>query len=83
MKEATVNEGHDTHPDERVMFLRALMQEDASIDLDILKFGNDAWAIHGVFPYDGEVPMAVFDSYAEAKQALDEVCGPWRPLRGA
>jgi hypothetical protein len=62
--------------DERVAFLRTLMEEDASVDLDILKYGDDAWAIHGVFPYEGEVPMAVFGSYDEAKRALDEVCRP-------
>jgi hypothetical protein len=66
----------ETDADERVSFLRTLMQEDGAVDLDILKYGNDAWAIHGVFPYDGEVPMAVFDSYDEAKRALDAVCRP-------
>ena len=73
---APSNATHETDADERIAFLRTLMQEDASVDLDILKYGNDAWAIHGVFPYDGEVPMAVFDSYDEAKRALDEVCRP-------
>jgi len=68
-----MNQRHDAQSGEQVLFLRTLMQENASIDLNVAKFGS-SWAIHGVFPYDGEEPMAVFDSYAEAKQVLDEVC---------
>ena len=43
---------------------------------DVLEIGNDTWAIHGVLPYDGEVPIAVFHTYDEAKHVLDDVRGP-------
>lgn len=60
-------------------FLRALLDENASIDLDVLQTGEGEWVIHGVFPFDGEVPMAVFATRDEAQQVLDEVCG-FRPI---
>ena len=78
--ETAMNEPLNKHADQ-LEFLRAFVSENASIDYDVLKYGNDAWAIHGRFPYDGETPLAVFETFAEAKQALDDICGPWRPLR--
>jgi hypothetical protein len=78
-----VNGAFGMSTDEKVVFLRELLSENASIDLDVVNFGNDAWAIHGLFPYDGEVPMAVFDSYAAATQALQQVCGVTLPLHDA
>jgi hypothetical protein len=69
----------DHHADQ-LQFLRELLQENASIECDILKWGSDNWAIHGVFPYDGEVPMAVFDTYEEAQRALNEVRGITPPM---
>jgi hypothetical protein len=60
-------------------FLRALLEEHASIDLDVIEIRQGAWVIHGNFPYDGEEPMAVFDTRAEAQRVLDEVCG-FRPI---
>jgi hypothetical protein len=71
-----VNETHDSQPDEQVLSLRALLHENVSIDLNLVKFGSDSWAIHGGVPYDGEEPLAVFGSYAEARRVLDEVCRP-------
>jgi hypothetical protein len=65
---------------DQLQFLRVLLQENASIDRDVLEFGNDGWAIHGVFPYDGDVPMAVFATYDEARQTLDEVRGITPPM---
>jgi hypothetical protein len=56
-------------------FLRALLSENAYIDLNVLEIREGAWVIHGDFPYDGEVPMAVFSTQAEAQRVLDEVCG--------
>jgi hypothetical protein len=73
-----MNDTHDRA--DQLEFLRVLLQENASIECDILKWGNDSWAIHGVFPYDGEVPMAVFDTYDEAQQALNEARGVRPPL---
>ena len=59
----------------QLQFLRELLTENAWIDGDVVELAQDTWAIHGVFPYDGEVPMAVFDTYVEAKYVLDEVRG--------
>jgi hypothetical protein len=66
-------EPHETHADDQLEFLRALLDERAFIDDDVLEFGTNGWAIHGVIPYDGEVPMAVFGTYNEARHVLDEL----------
>jgi hypothetical protein len=73
-----MNEPRERQSDRQAEFLREVMQENASIDADIVAFGNGSWAIHGMFPYDGEVPLAVFETYDEARQVLDEVCGTTR-----
>jgi hypothetical protein len=70
-----MKEPRDRHSEEQVEFLRAVLEEHTSIDGDVLEVGVETWAIHGVVPYDGESPLAVFDSYDEAKAVLDEV---WR-----
>lgn len=61
-----MNEPHDKHSDRQRRFLRELLEENALIDDDVLEIGNDTWAIHGFFPYEGEVQMAMFDTYDEA-----------------
>jgi hypothetical protein len=64
---------HDD-PDRQLQFLRALLEENAWIDGDVVEIGcDDAWAIHGVIPYDGEVLMAEFDTYDQANHVLDQV----------
>jgi hypothetical protein len=73
-----MNQSPDHHTSQ-LEFLRDLVQENASIDLDVIEFGPSAWAIHGRFPYDGEVPMAVFDTYDEARQVLEQICGSAGP----
>jgi hypothetical protein len=67
------------HPDGQLRFLRGLLEVNASIDGDVLEIGEDTWAIHGVIPVDGEVLMAEFHTYDEARRALDEVRGAARP----
>ena len=59
----------------QLQFLRELLTENAWIDGDVVELAKDTWAIHGVFPYDGEVPMGVVDTYVVAKYVLDEVRG--------
>ena len=73
-----MNERPDRHSDRQLQFLRELLAENASIDCFVLEMAKDTWAIHGVFPYGGEVPMAVFDTYDEAMHVLDEVRGAAR-----
>ena len=59
--------------DRRVLFLQELKEENASIHESILYVGYDIWAIHGIIAVDGDVLMAEFESYEQAKTALDEV----------
>ena len=63
-------------PDDQLQFLLDLVYENASIAGDVLQLEENLWAIHGYFPADGEVLMAEFTSYAQAKLALDAL-----PLR--
>jgi hypothetical protein len=59
--------------DRRVHLLQELAEENASIHGNVLYIGYDIWAIHGIIPVDGDVLMAEFESYDQAKTALDEV----------
>jgi hypothetical protein len=63
-----MNDSPDKHRERQLEFLRELLIENASIDGDVLEISKDMWAIHGVIPVDGEVLMAEFDTYDEAKQ---------------
>jgi hypothetical protein len=59
--------------DRRVEFLQELVEENAWIQGSVLYVGYDIWAIHGIIAVDGDVLMAEFESYDQAKSALDEV----------
>ena len=72
-----MNEPCDTRSDDQLQFLRELLEEGASIDGDVFEIAEDTWIVHGVAGYDGEIPMAVFDTYDEAKHVLDQALGPW------
>ena len=54
-------------------FLREFVEQGLSIDGDVLEIAKDTWAVHGVVAYDGEIPFAVFDTYDEARNVLDQV----------
>jgi hypothetical protein len=43
----------------------------APIAGDVVEISEDTWAIHGTIPVDGDVILAEFDSYGEARTALD------------
>ncbi len=60
-------------PNEKVRFLRELEEEHSAISDDALQVGEELWAVHGTLPVDGEVLMAEFDSYDDARRALDEL----------
>jgi hypothetical protein len=70
-----MNEPPKQEPDDQLPYIRKLVEEDGAIVGDAVEIRKDRWVVHGVLPYGGEVPMAVFDSYEEAKRALDEVLG--------
>ena len=73
-----MNEQCDNHSDGQLRVLREFVEEGASIDGDVLEIATDTWVVHGVVGYDGEIPMAVFDTYNEAKHVLDQVPGTER-----
>ena len=68
---------YDDPSERQLEFLRVLLEENAWINDDILEISQEAWMIHGDFPYNGDVPMAVFDSPDEARHVLDQV--RWTP----
>ena len=71
-----MNEPCDDRSDGQLRVLREFVEEGASIDGDVLEIAKDTWVVHGVVGYDGEVPIALFATYGEAKHVLDQVPGP-------
>ncbi len=65
--------------DRQLRFLEELVEENAAVAADIVEIGARTWAIHGVIPVDGDVIMAEFDTYREAKVALDQLGTRARP----
>ena len=67
----------DTHRDQaretQIEFLRILLTEHAEVDCDVIEIREDVWIIHGIFPYEGEVPMAQFSTRDEALRVLREL----------
>jgi hypothetical protein len=70
-----MHDPQQTHSERQLELLRVLVSENASIDFDILEIAESTWAIHGIWPYEGEVPLAIFATYDEAAQVLYEICG--------
>jgi hypothetical protein len=60
----------------QLQVLREFVEQGASIDGDVLEIVKDTWMVHGVVGYDGEIPIAVFDTYDGARHVLDQVPGP-------
>ena len=61
------------HANRQFEFLEELVEEHIWIDDDVLQFDIHSWAIHGFVPYDGQVPMAVFSTYGEARLVLEAI----------
>jgi glycogen debranching enzyme len=57
--------------DRQLLFLRELEEENARISGHPLPIGYGLWGIHGLIAVDGDVLMAEFDSYDEARRVLD------------
>jgi hypothetical protein len=74
-----MNDPRSKDPDRQLQLLRVLLQDKGTIDCDVLEIATGTWAIHGDIPLDGEVLMAEFDTYDEARHALDEVLGEMGP----
>jgi hypothetical protein len=78
-----MNSPRDRDPDRQLQFLLELLEENALIDGDVLEISHDTWAIHGLVPVDGEILMAEFDTYDEARNVLDQVRRMTRPSSDA
>jgi hypothetical protein len=61
-----------------VSFLELLISETSAIAGGVARITDDIWAIHGVIPVDGDVILAEFDTYDEARSVLGEL--PAAPL---
>jgi hypothetical protein len=74
-----MNDERDGDHVRQLQFLQILVEENASIAGDVLQVLPDLWAIHGYIAVDGDVLMAEFQSYDQARNVLDEL--PFRTLR--
>jgi hypothetical protein len=70
---STVPNPDGEQPDGQVRFLREQVDDNATIAYDITDVASNIWAVHGAIPVDGEVIMAEFETYDQAKVALDGV----------
>jgi hypothetical protein len=61
------------HPLGALLFLQELTQ--AVVAGQVIEIGSGTWAIHGDIPVDREVIMAQFNTYDEARIALDAFFG--------
>ena len=68
-----MNDTPGEQPDRQLLFLQELVEEHAAVAGDIAEIGTHTWAIHGFIPVDGDVIMAEFDSYSEARVVLDRL----------
>jgi hypothetical protein len=50
-----------------------LIDHDVTIEGDVIEVAANTWAIHGVIPIDGDVIVAEFGTYDEARAVLDEL----------
>ncbi len=70
---SAVDDTDGEQSDRQLVFLRELVDENATIAGDITEVATNTWAIHGVIPVDGDVIMAEFDTYNQAKVVLDSL----------
>jgi hypothetical protein len=70
---STVHGTGGQQPDRRLLFLRELVDDNARIAGDITEITDNTWAIHGAIPVDGDVIMAEYDTYDQARIALDSL----------
>jgi hypothetical protein len=63
----------DRHSEPQLQFLDQLIPTNPAISGDIAKINDDTWAIHGRIPVDGDVILAEFASYDEARSVLDRL----------
>lgn len=71
MTHVTMN-GSDRDPAADLAFLDELGVDQTSIAGDIVQVSTHLWAVHGVIPVDGDVLLAEFATYDQARDALDQ-----------
>ena len=60
--------------DDQLQFLEILeREENASISRDVIALSETLWGLRGFIAYDGEVLMAEFASYEDARNVLDRL----------
>jgi hypothetical protein len=64
---------HGEQSDRQLPFLLELIQEKAVVAGDVTQISTHTWAIHGYIPVDGDVIMAEFDDYDQARHVLEEL----------
>lgn len=62
-------------PSPQLKFIEELIDENARVAGDIIEVGTNTWAIHGSIAVDGEVILAEYGTFEEAKSVLDQL-GP-------
>ena len=74
-----MNSPGDRDPDRQLQFLLNLVDDKAFIDGDVLEISDNTWAIHGEIAVEGEILMAEFDTYDQARNALEVLRRTARP----
>ncbi len=64
---------HVNEYDAQLNFLAALVEAHTSIAGDILQLGDRTWALHGTIPLDGNVLVAEFETFEEARATLTQL----------
>jgi hypothetical protein len=61
-------------PTERqIGFMNQLVEQNIRVAGDVVEIAANTWAIHGVIPVDGDVIVAEFGSYDDARVALSRL----------
>lgn len=72
----------DSPDQDQQRILAEFLAEDAEVAGDVAEIGSAAWVIHGHIPVDGDVILAEFGTFEEAKAALDDLPPNMRPDLG-
>jgi hypothetical protein len=59
--------------DRQLRFIGELLEENVHMALDVAQVASNRWAIYGVIPVDGDVIVAEFDTYDEARVLLQKI----------
>ena len=69
-----MNDERRLQPEEPLVhFLTEMIAENATIAGDVAEIGAHTFAIHGTIAVDGDVIMANFGTYEEARTVLDRL----------